>query len=80
MEKKVRGQQGILTICCKNFDLVKLRFGQIEEALNVASSIEVLSTIGKTYSVKVKLCSTALDSSLLAWVPGVKSFVIFEIN
>lgn len=48
VEKKVRGQQGILTICCKNFDLVKLRFGQIEEALNVASSIEVLSTIENT--------------------------------
>lgn len=48
VEKKARGQQGTLTICCKNFDLVKLRFSNIEEALNVASSIEVLSTIGNT--------------------------------
>ena len=50
VEKKARGQQGILTLCCKNFDLVKLKFSNIEEAMNVASSIEVLSTIGKTQS------------------------------
>ena len=47
VEKKATGQQGTLTICCKNFDLVKLKFSNIEEALNVASSIEVLSTIGE---------------------------------
>ena len=47
VEKKARGQEGVLTICCKNFDLIKLKFSNIEEALNVASSIEVLSTIGK---------------------------------
>lgn len=48
VEKKARGQHGTLTICCKNFDLVKLKFNNIEEALNVASSIEVLSTIENT--------------------------------
>ena len=48
VEKKARGQHGTLTICCKNFDLVKLKFNNIEEALNVASSIEVLSTIGRS--------------------------------
>jgi len=47
VEKKARGQHGTLTICCKNFDLVKLKFNSIDEALNVASSIEVLSTIGR---------------------------------
>ncbi|KAJ7384797.1 Myotubularin- protein 9, partial [Desmophyllum pertusum] len=55
VEKKARGQQGTLTICCKNFDLVKLKFSNIEEALNVASSIEVLSTIvvGPSYPVQL---------------------------
>lgn len=48
VEKKARGQEGILTLFCKNFDLVKLKFNSIEEALNVASSVEVLSTIGNT--------------------------------
>jgi len=47
VEKKARGQHGTLTICCKNFDLVKLKFNSIDEALNVASSIEVLSTVGR---------------------------------
>ena len=50
VEKKARGQEGILTLFCKNFDLVKLKFNSIEEALNVASSVEVLSTIGKKNS------------------------------
>lgn len=48
VEKKASGQEGILTLFCKNFDLVKLKFNSIEEALNVASSVEVLSTIGNT--------------------------------
>jgi len=48
VEKKARGQHGTLTICCKNFDVVKLKFNNIEEALNVASSIEVLSTVGRS--------------------------------
>lgn len=48
VEKKVSGQQGILAIRCKNFDVVKLKFSNIEEALNVASSIEVLSTVENT--------------------------------
>lgn len=48
VDKKARGQHGTLTICCKNFDVVKLKFNNIEEALNVASSIEVLSTIGRS--------------------------------
>lgn len=47
IEKKATGQQGTLTLCCKNFDLIKLRFNSIEETLNVASSIDSLSTIGK---------------------------------
>ena len=50
VEKKASGQEGILTLFCKNFDLVKLKFNSIEEALNVASSVEVLSTIGKKNS------------------------------
>ncbi|XP_031549636.1 myotubularin-related protein 9-like [Actinia tenebrosa] len=46
IEKKIlSGEQAILTICCKNFDLVKLEFSNTEEALNVASSIEDLSVI-----------------------------------
>lgn len=46
IEKKIlSAQQAILTICCKNFDLFKLEFSNAEEALNVASSIEVLSVI-----------------------------------
>ena len=47
IEKKATGQQGTLTLCCKNFDLIKLRFNSIEDTLNVASSIDSLSTIGK---------------------------------
>ncbi|XP_068736229.1 myotubularin-related protein 9-like [Montipora capricornis] len=48
VEKKAVGQQGTLTLCCKNFDTIKLRFNNIEEALNVASSIDILSTIENT--------------------------------
>ena len=47
MEKKITSQVGTLTICGKNFDLVKLKINNIEQALNVVSSIEVLSAIGK---------------------------------
>lgn len=63
VEKKARGQQGTLTLCCKNFDLVKLKFSNIEEALNVASSIEVLSTIGKTHTSVAVALSVTLDIS-----------------
>lgn len=48
IEKKATGQQGTLTLCCKNFDLIKLRFNSIEDTLNVASSIDSLSTIENT--------------------------------
>jgi len=65
VEKKARGQQGTLTICCKNFDLVKLKFSNIEEALNVASSIEVLSTVGKRLNLSA--CSLDITGLHLSW-------------
>ena len=65
VEKKARGQQGTLTICCKNFDLVKLKFSNIEEALNVASSVEVLSTVGKRLNLSA--CSLDITGLHLSW-------------
>ena len=46
VEKKFSKEFGVLTIFCKNFDVVRLKISNMEEALNVAASIEALSTIG----------------------------------
>ncbi|EDO33774.1 predicted protein [Nematostella vectensis] len=45
VEKKFVGQEAILTICCKNFDLVKMRINDMEKALNLISTIDALSTL-----------------------------------
>ena len=47
MEKKFSKEIGVLTIFCKNFDIVRLKIGNMGDALNVAASIEALSTIGQ---------------------------------
>lgn len=49
IDRKLSGTAGILTLYCKNFMLFKLIIPGQEEATNIASSIEALSTLG-TYT------------------------------
>ena len=46
VKKKLSGSVGNLTIICKDFTSFKLRIPGIENAANVAASIEALSTLG----------------------------------
>ena len=46
VQKKLSGPTGNLTIVCKDFTSFKLRIPGIENAVNVAASIEALSTLG----------------------------------
>jgi len=43
----VSGQIGVIVLCCKNFDLIKMKFSNTEEMFNAAASIEALSVIGE---------------------------------
>ena len=46
MERKFTGTNGILSIFCKNFTSFKLKIPGLDEATNIAASIDALSTIG----------------------------------
>ena len=46
VQKKLSGLIGNLTIICKDFTSFKLRIPGIENAANIAASIEALSTLG----------------------------------
>ncbi|CAH1247888.1 MTMR9 [Branchiostoma lanceolatum] len=47
IEKKFVGSMGYLTVKCKDFRVIRLDIPGMEECLNIASSIEVLSSLGK---------------------------------
>ena len=47
IEKKFSGSVGQLTIKCKNFMIIQLDINGMEECLNIASSIEMLSNLGE---------------------------------
>lgn len=45
VEKRLDGSSGLITLKCKDFQIVKLQIPTVEECLNVAASIESLSNI-----------------------------------
>eukprot|EP00795_Rhopilema_esculentum_P008507 gene8507-14507_t len=47
VQKKIAGYNGTINIICKDFTSFKLRIPGAENCLNVAASIEALSTLGK---------------------------------
>ena len=47
IEKKLSGAGGTLTIRCKDFSVIQLDIPSAEACINIASSVEQLSNIGK---------------------------------
>jgi hypothetical protein len=47
VEKKLAGSSGTLTLKCKDFQFMLLEIPTVEDCLNVASSVEQLSHIGR---------------------------------
>jgi len=50
VEKRLTGSSGILTLKCKDFQILQLEIPTADDCLNIASSIESLSNIGKKLS------------------------------
>ena len=48
IEKKLSGSIGSLTLRCKDFQIYQLEIPSAEDCLNIASSVEQLSNIGKS--------------------------------
>ena len=47
VEKRLTGSQGILSLKCKDFEIIQLELPTVEHCLSLAMSIEALSHIGK---------------------------------
>ena len=47
VEKKLSGSQGMITLKCKDFQIIQLEFQKAEDCINVAMSVEALSNIGE---------------------------------
>ncbi|XP_038052242.1 myotubularin-related protein 9-like isoform X2 [Patiria miniata] len=72
IEKKFVGSVGHLTIKCKNFMIIQLDIHGMEECLNIASSIEMLSNLSKvtlTYPFFYRPMSDALEDGWQAFLP-----------
>ena len=52
IEKKLSGSIGSLTLRCKDFQIYQLEIPSAEDCLNIASSVEQLSNIGKSSFVE----------------------------
>ena len=48
IEKKLSGSIGSLTLRCKDFQIYQLEIPSAEDCLNIASSVEQLSNIGRS--------------------------------
>ena len=55
VEKRLIGSGGTITIKCKDFTLIYLDVPTAEDCLNVATSIEQLSNIGRFQSFLPKI-------------------------
>lgn len=64
IEKKLSGAGGTLTIRCKDFSVIQMDIPSAEACINIASSVEQLSNIGKYLHVILLLlcCHTFLSN------------------
>lgn len=65
IEKKLSGAGGTLTIRCKDFSVIQMDIPSAEACINIASSVELLSNIGKYLRVILFLllyCHTFLSN------------------
>ncbi|XP_033640432.1 myotubularin-related protein 9-like isoform X2 [Asterias rubens] len=72
IEKKFSGSVGQLTIKCKNFMIIQLDINGMEECLNIASSIEMLSNLESvtlTYPFFYRPMADVLEDGWQAFLP-----------
>ena len=65
VQKKIAGYNGTINVICKDFTSFKLRIPGAENCLNVAASIEALSTLGKCNTLSF---FAAIILKVVSWV------------